>query len=103
METSNKNTNKMPIEQKDDMEFSKDRLSNALLILKFLNVNETDDITVKIHWILERTLELDRHKYMISSKWKTGKTLCWGREYALVSTEREKLWISLYQVDISQI
>jgi hypothetical protein len=43
METPNKKLKKMPIEQKDDVEFSKERLNNALLILKFLNVNETDN------------------------------------------------------------
>lgn len=48
----------MLIEQKGDME-SPISLNKALLTLKCLNANETDNITAKIHRILERTDYLD--------------------------------------------
>lgn len=79
----------MLIEQKGDMESPKIRWNNALLTSKFQIVNETDNMTAKINWILERTAELDQHKFITASEWETGKMLHWGKDYTLVLTGKK--------------
>lgn len=45
------------------MESPIDNLYNALLILNFSNINETDNITAVTHWRLERTDKSDQPIY----------------------------------------
>ena len=45
---------------------------------------------------MEKTSELNQPVYfkdVLTSQWKPGDVLCWGRGFALVSTGEEKLWI----------
>ena len=48
------------------------------------------------HWIMEKSAELNKLMYfkdMLTSQWKPGDMLLWGRGFALVSTGEEKLCI----------
>ena len=48
------------------------------------------------HWILEKSAELNQPIYfkdVLTSQWKPGDVLHWGRGFALVSTGEGKLWI----------
>ena len=74
----------------------KHRLHNALVTLNFLNANEKGKTNAERHWAKEKTAELNQpvyFKYVLTSVWKPGHVLCWGRGFALVSTGEEKLWI----------
>ena len=45
---------------------------------------------------MERTIELNQPVYIkdiLTSEWKMGIVLHWGRGYAYVSTGKEKLWV----------
>ncbi|CAO2636376.1 hypothetical protein LEMLEM_LOCUS23496 [Lemmus lemmus] len=49
------------------------------------------------HWIMEKSVELNQPVYfkdVLTSQWKPGEVLRWGRGFALISTGEEKLWIS---------
>ena len=72
------------------------RLHNALLSLNFLNANKKGTKTAERHWIMEKTSELNQPVYfkdVLTSQWKPGDVLRWGRGFVLVSTGEEKLWI----------
>ena len=48
------------------------------------------------HWTTEKTAELNQPVYLkdvLTSVWKAGHVLRWGRGFALVSTGEEKFWI----------
>lgn len=60
MQKTNRTLKEILVEQSGDLGSPRDRLNNALLPLTFLNVSEPDNTAVKIHWILERTDELDQ-------------------------------------------
>ena len=68
-------------------------MRNALLTLNFLNANEKGRTAAERHWEMEKTSELNKLVYfkdVLTSQWKLGDVLRWGRGFALVSTE-EKL------------
>lgn len=65
VEGSNRTLKEMLIEQKRDVESPKDSSNNTLLTLTFKNTNKTDSTAAEKHYILERTAELDQHKYII--------------------------------------
>jgi hypothetical protein len=72
----------------------KDRLHSALLSLNFLNANEHNTTAAERHWAIERTVELNQPvytKHILTSEWKMGIVLHWGRGYAYVSTGKENL------------
>ena len=74
----------------------RNRLHNALLTLNFLNANEKGTTAAERHWIMEKTSELNQLVYfkdVLTSQWRPGDVLRWGRGFALVSTGEEKLWI----------
>ena len=74
----------------------RNRLYNALLILNFLSANEKGTTATERHWILEKSAELNQPIYfkdVLTSQWKPGDVLHWGRGFTLVSTGEEKLWI----------
>ena len=74
----------------------RNRLHNALLTLNFLNANEKGTTAAERHWIMEKSAELNQLVYIkdvLTSQWKPGDVLHWGRGFALVSTGEEKLWI----------
>lgn len=67
---------------------------DALLTLKFLNANEKGMTAVERHWIIENNAELNQFVYfkdMLTSEWKLGYVLSWGRGFAFVYTGEEKL------------
>ena len=73
------------------------RWHNALLTLNFLNANEKGTMAAERHWIIEEMSELNQLVYfkdVLTSEWKPGDVLRWGRGFTLVSTEEEKLWIT---------
>ncbi|ERE85983.1 Integrase, retroviral containing protein [Cricetulus griseus] len=81
----------------------KHRLHNALLTLNFLNANEKGQIAAERHWTTEKTAELNQPVYfkdVLTSVWKLGHVIRWGRGFALVSTGEEKLWIPLKLIKI---
>lgn len=59
------------------------------------NAKETDSTTVKKHWNVERSAELNQPIYMITSEWKEGHVLHWGEVFVFVSMGEEKLWIPI--------
>ena len=64
--------------------------------MNFLNANEKGTTAAEGHWIMEKTSELNQPVYfkdVLTSQWKSGDVLRWGRGFALVSTGEEKLWI----------
>ena len=74
----------------------RNRLHNALLTLNFLKTNEKGTTAAERHWIMEKSVELNQLVYIkdvLTSQWKPGDVLRWGRGFALVSTGEEKLWI----------
>ena len=82
--------------QKGTKDTPRNRLHNALLTLNFLNANEKGTTAAERHWIMEKTSELNQPVYfkdVLTSQWRPGDVLRWGRGFALVSTGEEKLWI----------
>ena len=74
----------------------RNKLHNHLLTLNFLNANEKGTTAAKGCWIIEKSSELNQLVYfkdVLTSQWKPGDVLHWGRHFALVSTEEEKLYI----------
>ena len=65
------------------------------------------------HWIVEKTAELSQPVYfrdVLTSEWKSGNVLHWGRGYIFISTGNEKLQIPsklikirFYQGDLLKI
>ena len=49
------------------------------------------------HWVVEKkTTELNQLIYfkdVLTSEWKPGHVLHWGRNFSFISTGEEKLWI----------
>ena len=82
---------------------SRNRLHNTLLTLNFLNTNEKGTTAAERHWIIEKSSELNQPVYfkdVLTSQWKPGDVLHWGRGFALVSTGEEKLWITSKLIDL---
>ena len=82
--------------QKGTTKTPRDRLHNALLTLNFLNANEEGTTAAERHWIIEKTAELNQPIYfkdVLTSEWKPGYVLHWGRGFAFISAGEEKLWI----------
>ncbi|ERE82837.1 putative Pol polyprotein [Cricetulus griseus] len=74
----------------------KHRLHNALLTLNFLNANDSGQTAAERHWTTEKTAEVNQPVYfkdVLTSVWKPGHVLRWGRGFAFVSTGEENLWI----------
>ena len=70
--------------------------TNKLGRLNFLNANEKGQTSSERHWTAEKTAKLNQPVYfkdVLTSIWKPGHLLHWGRGFALVSTGEEKLWI----------
>jgi hypothetical protein len=81
--------------QKRSTGIPKDRLHSTLLILKFLNANEQNTTASERHWIVERTIELNQPVYIknfLTTEWKMGNVLRWGRGYAYVCFHRKRCW-----------
>jgi hypothetical protein len=93
IEQSFKTLKKILIAQKGYMDSPKDSLNNVVLIIKFLNVNSTRITTAEKHWILERTGELDRNKYVITSVQKTGDVSHWRSKHVFISIGEENFVI----------
>lgn len=82
--------------QKGATKTPRDRLHSALLTLNFLNADEQNSTAAERHWIVEKTAELNQPAYIkdiLTSEWKMGNVLRWGRGFAYVSTGEEKLWV----------
>ena len=89
--------------QKGVENIPRNRLHNALLTLNFLNANEKRTTATERHWIIEKSTELNQPIYfkdVLTSQWKPGDVLRWGRGFALVSTGEEKLWIPSKLINI---
>ncbi|MGE9714896.1 DDE-type integrase/transposase/recombinase [Escherichia coli] len=96
VERSNRTLKEMLNKQAWKTKPPKHRLHNALLTLNFLNANEKGQTATERHWTMEKTAELNQPVYfkdVLTSTWKPGHVLRWGRGFALVSTGEEKLWI----------
>lgn len=64
--------------------------------MNFLNADEKGQTAAERHWTTEKTSELNQPVYfkdVITSVWKQGYVLRWGRGYAFVSTGEEKVWV----------
>ena len=71
-------------------------LHNALLTVNFLIANEKGRTAAERHWIMAKSAELNQPIYfkdVLTSQWKPGDVLRWGRGFELVSTGEEILWI----------
>ena len=71
-------------------------IHNALLPLNIPNANEKGTKAAERHWKIEKSAELNKPIYfkdVLTSQWKPGDVLHWGRGFALVSTGEEKLWM----------
>ncbi|CAO2626045.1 Gag-Pro-Pol polyprotein [Lemmus lemmus] len=74
----------------------RNRLHSVVLTLDFLNANEKGTTAAERHWIIQKSSELNQRVYfkdVLTSQWKPGDVLLLGRDFALVSTGEEKLWI----------
>ena len=65
----------MLTKRKGDIKTPRDRLNNAVMILDFVNDNETV-------WLLESTRLLER----AAELHKVGNAFHWGRDFVFVST-----------------
>ena len=100
VERSNQTLNEMLNRQKGSTRTPKYRLHSALLTLNFLNANEQNTTAVERHWIVERTVELNQAVYIkdiLTSEWKMGNVLCWGKGY--VCFHRKRKAMGSFQVD----
>ena len=73
----------------------RNRLHNALLTLNFFRTNENSSREALDNG-LKKTSGLNQPLYfkdVLTSQWKPGDVLHWGRGFALVSIGEEKLWI----------
>ncbi|KAL6030444.1 hypothetical protein STEG23_025180 [Scotinomys teguina] len=96
IERSNRTLKNMLNKQKGVTKTPRNRLHNALLTLNFLNANEKGTTAAERHWIIEKTAELNQPIYfkdVLTSEWKPGYVLRWGRGFAFISTGEDKLWI----------
>ncbi|KAL6065033.1 hypothetical protein STEG23_028902 [Scotinomys teguina] len=96
IERSNRTLKDMLDKQKGVTKTPRNRLHNALLTLNFLNANEKGTTAAERHWIIEKTAELNQPIYfkdVLTSEWKPGYVLRWGRGFAFISTGEDKLWI----------
>ncbi|KAL6055503.1 hypothetical protein STEG23_020485, partial [Scotinomys teguina] len=96
IERSNRTLKDMLNKQKGVTKTPRNRLHNALLTLNFLNANEKGTTAAERHWIIEKTAELNQPIYfkdVLTSEWKPGYVLRWGRGFAFISTGEDKLWI----------
>ncbi|EGV97888.1 HERV-K_7p22.1 provirus ancestral Pol protein [Cricetulus griseus] len=96
VERSNRTLKEVLHKQVGGTKTPKHRLHNALLTLNFLNANEKGQTAEERHWTMEKTAELNQPVYfkdVLTSVWKPGHVLSWGRGFAFVSTGEEKLWI----------
>ena len=96
IERSNQTKRDMLSKQKKMENTHRNRFHNALLTLNFLNANEKGTTASERHWIMEKTSELNQPVYfedVLTSQWKPGDVLHWGRDFVLVSRGEEKLWI----------
>lgn len=96
VERSNRSLKEMLNRQKGATKTPRDRLHSALLTLNFLNADEQNSTAAERHWIVEKTAELNQPAYIkdiLTSEWKMGNVLRWGRGFAYVSTGEEKLWV----------
>ena len=102
IEKSNDILKEMLNKQKGITKTPRDRLHSALLTLNFLNASEQNTTAAERHWIVGKTTELNQPVYIkdiLTSEWKTENILHWGRGYAYISTENEKL---CFQIDKNQ-
>ena len=63
--------------------------------MNFLNVDEKGTMVAEQHWIIGKTSVLNQPLYfkdVLTSQWKPGDVLHYGRGFALISTGEEKLW-----------
>ncbi|KAL6038422.1 hypothetical protein STEG23_016128, partial [Scotinomys teguina] len=96
IERSNRTLKDMLNKQKGVTKTPRNRLHNALLTFNFLNANEKGTTAAERHWIIEKTAELNQPIYfkdVLTSEWKPGYVLRWGRGFAFISTGEDKLWI----------
>lgn len=94
---SNYTLKEMLYKQAEGTKTPKHRLYNALLIMNFLNANDKGQTVAERQWTTEKTSELNQLVYfkdVLTSVWKPGYVLHWGRGFAFVFTGEEKLWIS---------
>ena len=79
-------------EQKGVENTPRNRLYNTLLTLNFLNANEKGTMTAERHWIFEKSAELNQPIYfkdVLTSQWKPGDVLHWGRVLLLFPQEKK--------------
>ena len=65
-----------------DEQYPLNRLHNVLLILIFLNDNKNGTSERDRNWIKEKSSKLNELVYfkdVLTSKWKPGDVVCWGR------------------------
>ncbi|KAL6070467.1 hypothetical protein STEG23_006054, partial [Scotinomys teguina] len=96
IERSNQTLKDMLNKQQQVTMTPRNRLHSALLTLNFLNADEKGTTAAERHWTTDKTSELNQPVYfkdVLSSEWKPGYVLRWGRGFAFVSAGEEKLWI----------
>ncbi|KAL6092360.1 hypothetical protein STEG23_021666 [Scotinomys teguina] len=96
IERSNRTLKDMLNKQQQVTMTPRNRLHSALLTLNFLNADEKGTTAAERHWTTDKTSELNQPVYfkdVLSSEWKPGYVLRWGRGFAFVSAGEEKLWI----------
>ena len=80
--------------QKGTTKTPRDRLHNALLTLNSLNANEEGITAAVRHWTIEKPMELNQPIYLkdvLTSEWKPGYVLRWGRGFTFVSAGEKRL------------
>ena len=84
----------MLYKQKKETKKPRERLHSALLTLNFLNAGEKGASAAERHWVMEKSSEINQSNYfkdVLTSAWKPGYVLQWGRGFAFVSTGKEKI------------
>ena len=62
-------------------------MHKAPLTLNFLNANDKGATAVEKLWIIGKTSELYQltsFKAVLTTEWKTGHVLCWGKGFTFV-------------------
>ena len=81
----------------------RNRLYNALLTLDFLNTNEKGTMVGERHWIIEKTSEVNQLVYfkdVLTSEWKPGDVLCWGKGFSPCFHRRKAIHIIKINQDV---
>lgn len=94
VDRSNRTLKEMLYKQAGGTKTPKNRICKILLTLNFLNSNEKGKTAAERHWTIEKISKLNQPVYfkdVLTSVWKPGYVLRWGKGFAFVSAGEENL------------